>query len=143
WVEEHIRGHGPLGDLYPNYDGGDIWSRTLGRVRGIKEGDTPAFLSLIPNGLFDPKRPWLGSWGGRFEGEANGYVDVPDADWDTSGDPDPRMATVYRWRQAYQNDFAARLDWCVKPYSQANHPPVVRIRGERERAVSVGEELTL
>ena len=92
FVEEQIHGHGPLGDLYPNYDGGDIWSRTLGRVRGIKEGDTPSFLYLIPNGLGDPQRPWLGSWGGRFEGAANRYADVPDRDLDTSGDPDPRMA---------------------------------------------------
>ena len=45
WVETHIHGHGSLGDLYPDYDGGDIWSRTLGRVRGIKEGDSPSFLS--------------------------------------------------------------------------------------------------
>ena len=42
---------------------------TLGRVRGIKEGDTPSFLSLVPNGLGDVEHPRLGSWGGRFEGE--------------------------------------------------------------------------
>jgi len=23
----------------------------------------------------------------------------------------------------YQNDFAARMDWTIKPYDQANHPP--------------------
>ena len=40
WVEANIHGHGPLGDLYPNYNGGDIWTGNLGRVRGIKEGDT-------------------------------------------------------------------------------------------------------
>src|SRR5262249_11288067 len=64
WVGTSIRNHGPLGDLYPNYNGGDIWSAKLGRVRGIKEGDTPSFLSLVPNGLGDPQRPGLGSWGG-------------------------------------------------------------------------------
>ena len=143
WVREHIHGHGPLGDLYPDYDGGDIWSGTLGRVRGIKEGDTPSFLSLVPNGLGDPERPWLGSWGGRFEGEGNRLADVADPDLDTSGDPDPRMSSVYRWRPAFQADFRARLDWCVKPYEQANHPPVVRIAGERERSVSPGEVITL
>ena len=41
-------------------------------VRGIKEGDTPSFLSLVPNGLSDPVHPWLGSWGGRFQG--NGHL---------------------------------------------------------------------
>ena len=129
WVREHIHGHGPLGDLYPDYDGGDIWSGTLGRVRGIKEGDTPSFLSLVPNGLGDPEDPWLGSWGGRFEGEGNRLADVADPDLDTSGDPDPRMSSVYRWRPAFQADFRARLDWCIRPYEQANHPPVVRIAG--------------
>jgi hypothetical protein len=55
WVEKNVRqGHGPLGALYPNYDGGDIWSGKLGAVRGIKEGDTPSFLYLLPNGLGDP-----------------------------------------------------------------------------------------
>ena len=139
----NIHGHGPLGDLYPDYNGGDIWSATLGQVRGIKEGDTPSFLSLVPNGLGDLERPRLGSWGGRFEGEGNRLTDVPDTDLDTSGDPDPRMSSVYRWRPAFQADFAARLDWCVKPYAEANHPPVVRIAGERERKAKAGDVVAL
>ncbi|WP_337176510.1 nucleoside hydrolase-like domain-containing protein [Paludisphaera sp.] len=143
WVRENIHGHGPLGGLYPDYDGGDIWSTELGPVRGIKEGDSPSFLSLVPNGLFDPDHPRLGSWGGRFEGEGERLHDVADADLDTSGDPDPRMSSVYRWRPAFQADFAARLDWCVKPFAEANHPPTVRISGDRERDIKVGGELTI
>ena len=77
WVKAIIHGHGPLGDLYPDYNGGDIWSSRLGGVRGIKEGDTPSFLALVPNGLFDPDRPSLGSWGGRFEGRGKRLSDVP------------------------------------------------------------------
>jgi hypothetical protein len=138
WVEANIHGHGPLGDLYPNYDGGDIWTARLGRVRGIKEGDTPSFHSLVPNGLADGEHPGLGSWGGRFEGEARRLTDVADSDLETSDDPDPRMSSVYRWRPAFQADFAARLDWCIKPRAEANHPPVVRIRGERERRAEAG-----
>jgi len=143
WVRANIHGHGALGDLYPDYNGGDIWSSTLGRVRGIKEGDTPSFLHLVPNGLGDLARLDLGSWGGRFEGRDNRYADVADRDLDTSADPDPRMATVYRWRPAFQADFQARLDWCVRSYAEANHPPVVRIVGDRERNVAPGEEVTL
>ena len=138
WVQKNIHGHGPLGDLYPDYNGGDIWSAKLGRVRGIKEGDTPSFLSLASNGLADMEHPRLGSWGGRFEGGATRLTDVADTDLDTSGDPDPRMSSVYRWRPAFQADFAARLDWCIKPHAGANHPPVVRIRGERERKAKAG-----
>jgi hypothetical protein len=143
WVKVNIHGHGALGDLYPDYDGGDIWSRTLGRVRGIKEGDTPSFLFLVANGLGDPEQPWLGSWGGRFEGSSNRYVDVTDPDRATSGDPDPRMVTVYRWRPAYQADFQARLDWCTRPYAGANHPPVVRIAGNPRRTAVAGAEVVL
>ena len=140
--DEHPRARG-AGDRYPNYRGGDIWSGTLGPVRGIKEGDTPSFLSLVPNGLSDPVHPWLGSWGGRFEGEGNQLTDIPDLDIDTKGDPDPRMSSVYRWRPAFQADFAARLDWCVKPLKEANHPPVVQVKGPKSRLVKPGESITV
>jgi hypothetical protein len=32
-----------------------------------------------------------------------------------------------RWTAAIQNDFAARADWQIKPFAQANHPPVVSV----------------
>jgi hypothetical protein len=143
WVQTHIHGHGPLGDLYPDYNGGDIWSRTLGQVRGIKEGDTPSFLALLPNGLTDLSRPERGSWGGRFEGAVTRLSDVADADVTSADDPDPRISSVYRWRPTFQADFQARLDWCIKPYSEANHPPVARIDGDRERRAKPGETITL
>ncbi|MTV41615.1 DUF1593 domain-containing protein [Duganella radicis] len=55
WIAEHIQqGHGPLGAAYPDVGYG-------------AEGDTPAFLSLIPNGLNAPEHPDWGGWGGRYE----------------------------------------------------------------------------
>ena len=36
---------------------------------------------------------------------------------------DNNHATIWRWRSAYQNDFAARMDWTIKPFKEANHPP--------------------
>jgi hypothetical protein len=143
WVEKNIHGHGALGDLYPNYRGGDIWSETLGPVRGIKEGDTPSYLSLVPNGLSDPSHPWLGSWGGRFQGDRHQLTDIPDPDLNTKTDPDHRMSSVYRWRPAFQADFAARLNWCVKRFREANHPPVVHIRGTSSPPVKLGESIRL
>jgi hypothetical protein len=54
WLGKNIQqGHGPLGEVYPNSAYG-------------MEGDTPAFLSLIPNGLNNPSHPDYGGWGGRF-----------------------------------------------------------------------------
>jgi hypothetical protein len=143
WVEKNIHGHGSLGDLYPNYRGGDIWSGRLGPVRGIKEGDTPSFLSLVSNGLRDPVHPWLGSWGGRFQGDGHQLTDIPDPDLDNKADPDPRMSSVSRWRAAFQADFAARLDWCVKPFKEANHPPIVQIKGPSSRQIKPGESIIL
>ena len=143
WVKAHVHGHGALGDLYPDYNGGDIWSSRLGQVRGIKEGDTPSFLSLVPNGLTDADHPSLGSWGGRFAANGHFLTDIPDIDLDSTADPEPRISSVYRWRPAFQNDFQARLDWCVKPFDQANHPPKVSIEGKRERAARPGEVTSL
>lgn len=133
WVEENVRqGHGALGALYPNYDGGDIWSSRLGPVRGIKEGDTPSFLGLVRNGLNPAHLPTWGGWGGRCaaqQGAPLRFVDAVDASLpDAAADPKPEMAAVHRWRPAFQNDFAARLDWCVRPYSAANHAPRPALR---------------
>ncbi|MGA3323457.1 MAG: nucleoside hydrolase-like domain-containing protein [Terriglobia bacterium] len=136
WVEQHVRqGHGALGAAYPNYHGGDPW----GRVYGMKEGDTPAFLYLIPNGLGSPERPELGSWGGRFEGPGPRYHGAKDT-W--NGEASER-ATVFRWREAYQNSFATRLDWCVRKPQDANHEPVGKIAGEVERTTVLGARMEL
>lgn len=55
WVADNVQvGHGALGACYPDVAYG-------------MEGDTPSFLSLIPNGLNDPEHPEYGGWGGRYE----------------------------------------------------------------------------
>jgi hypothetical protein len=143
WVQTHIHGHGALGDLYPDYRGGDIFGRTLGPVRGIKEGDTPSFLALVPNGLTDEAHPEWGSWGGRFAGDGPQKVDIPDRDRVEPSYPDPRLTSVHRWRAEFQNDLAARLDWCIKPPADANHPPVARIAGERIHTIPTSGTVTL
>jgi hypothetical protein len=40
------------------------------------------------------------------------------------------QATIWRWRSAYQNDFATRMDWTVKDFAHVNHPPVVTVNGD-------------
>jgi hypothetical protein len=42
-----------------------------------------------------------------------------------------------------QNDFAARMDWCVRDREAANHPPQVKLAGELVRKVRVGEHVML
>jgi len=112
WLATNIqRGHGPLGALYPD-------------TAYIMEGDTPSFLSLIPNGLNCPERPEWGGWGGRYERRDGIYTDTADTVIGSDGQSyTTGQASIWRWREAYQNDFAARMDWCVLPYAEANHPP--------------------
>ena len=132
WIREHItEGHGSLGGAYPVYDGGDPW----GRVEGMKEGDTPSFLYLIPTGLGDPEQPSWGSWGGRFQGTGRHFTDASDR----VGEEESGKASLYRWRAAFQADFAARMDWCTRDYGQTNHPPVVVVKGSSYLTAAPGE----
>jgi len=132
WLDEHVRNHGPLGAEYPF-------------TKFLMEGDTPSFLGLIDNGLNDPEKPDFGSWGGRYElyaprtqkwfiepetrpiwTDAADEVQGKDGSYQTSN-----KATIWRWRSAFQNDFAARMDWTIKPYKEANHPPVAILKHNR------------
>ncbi len=127
WVNAHVREqHGPLGALYP------LKTWTAPNAHGVlKEGDTPSWFYFLPMGLGDPNHPeWL-TWGGRFERNAQGiYRDAGIA----GGEPaDPRDGVAW-FRPTFQNEFAARMDWCVKPYDEANHPPVVVINGKADPA---------
>ncbi len=122
WLDEHVRmGHGPMGELYP-------------RTEYIMEGDTPSFLYLIPNGLNFPERPEWGGWGGRYDREYPGaghYDDTIDTVVGADGllYTDNR-ASIWRWREAYQHDFAARMDWTVShSRGDANHNPVPILNG--------------
>jgi hypothetical protein len=49
----------------------------------------------------------------------------------------------WRWVPAAQNDFAARMDWCVKEFKEANHAPVAKVKGALTRDVKAGETVKL
>lgn len=49
----------------------------------------------------------------------------------------------WRWVPAAQNDFAARMDWCVKEFKEANHAPVAEVKGALTRDVKAGETVKL
>ncbi|MGQ9918644.1 MAG: nucleoside hydrolase-like domain-containing protein [Bryobacteraceae bacterium] len=130
WLEENIiRGHGPLGARYP-------------KLAYIMEGDTPSFLNLIRNGLGGDVEPSYGGWGGRYELRRS-YAETRPI-WTNSRDTvrtrDGREhtsnpATIWRWRRAFQHDFAARMDWCVQPFDKANHNPVAVLNGDKTKNV--------
>jgi hypothetical protein len=94
----------------------------------LKEGDTPSWLYFLPTGLSDPAHPDWGCWGGRFRPADGGlFRDTTD----TVGTVTDARATVWRWRPAFQADFAARMTWCVKAAREANHPPLAVLNGDK------------
>lgn len=118
WMKTNIlTGHGPLCSMYEAH--GD------GRFRS--EGDSPAFMHLIEVGLGSTVHPTYGGWGGRFMRADNRWRSAPD-------DRD-RYRSILRWATAFQNDWAARADWCVKPHAQCNHNPVAVCNQDRTRKV--------
>lgn len=163
WLAHNIQqGHGPLGAAYPDV----AWGM---------EGDTPAYLGLLPNGLNVPEHPNWGGWGGRYElgtpafetiGNGSSAV-VPEPEtrplWTNASDtywpylPSAQkravkkhersftgdQVTLWRWRDDFQNDFAARMDWTVMPYAEANHPPVPHLNHPDRITVKSGQGVTL
>lgn len=159
WLAQNIQqGHGPLGAAYPDV----AWGM---------EGDTPAWLSLIPNGLNNPEHPEWGGWGGRYELYQPNIDSIKEGGSDVQVKPETRKiwtnaedsytpyipsefgrtvelddttfnsnnVTLWRWRDEFQNDFAARMDWCTKSYNEANHPPIPVLSGPKEITVKSGE----
>ena len=113
--ETEIQNHGNLGTDYPKY----VW--------GV-EGDTPAFLHIMPNGLNNPDKPNQAGWGGYSvwgKGEDNNgfsYVN--------------NTGNAYNICRKYEdhfypatfNNFAARMDWAKD--GAGNRNPIVIIEGE-------------
>ena len=144
WVDEHIQnGHGPLGEQYPD-------------IEYIMEGDSPSFMYLINNGLGSSENPNWGSWGGRYEfyqphtqifyhepeerkiwTNAKDWVEVDGTIYINE------QATIWRWRDHYQNDFEARMDWCLSSFEEANHPPVAKLNHNNVLEVQSGESVKL
>jgi hypothetical protein len=128
WLNAHVKtSHGPLGAMTPQND--------------ISEGDTPAFLHLVNNGLEAHRDYTLGGWGGRSAFHDPAFPNyITDKDISDDGD---RNKMYWRWVPAAQNDFAARMDWCVKDFKDANHAPVAKVKGALVRDVKAGETVKL
>lgn len=139
WIQTHIR-RGPLGAKYPP------WIYAM-------EGDTPSFLNLVRNGLSDPEHPEWGGWGGRYgkiAPDGGLFTDASDSVVGQDGKVyRNNQATIWRWRDAYQNDFAARIAWSISPsHRSANHPPAPILDGDapnliRNMVVQPGQHIAL
>lgn len=159
WMTDNIIvGHGVLCDAYPNRNGAFN-----------AEGDTPAFLHSIDNGLRNMENPGFGGWGGRYVNIRNNvWMDpVPSSDfvhptdqWGFSNSWSKKMEhytdsadvavrtnyfkPIWRWLIDVQNDFAARADWCVKDYDSANHHPIIRLKSPLlDIKAKIGDKIAL
>jgi hypothetical protein len=151
WLDTNIRSKGPLGKAYPKF-------------MFIMEGDTPSYLGLIDNGLAAWRRPDWGGWGGRYVyrqpyGETHPiwtqggdeFTRVTSQDTVTGLDGEEHVsdqATIWRWREAFQNDFAARMTWTIADFAHSSHNPIAVVNGQAGTApieidVNAGQSITL
>ena len=158
WMKSHIlENHGPLCSMYKAHDNGDFRS----------EGDSPAYFHVIPAELRNQEHPDWGGWGGRYVRiRENTWLDpvpekgykYPEGRWYTSNAwgrtrmkkeiPNDSLLIAYLkptwyWIADLQNDFAARADWCVKSYEEANHHPVVSLNTPLDIVAKPGQLVTL
>lgn len=173
WANANIQeDHGPLGALYPTRM---KWMDTT-TYHTIEGGGSGNFIGFVNHGLFNPEALHWGGWGGRFdtvkalniygnqlkwaepllhdsESEYRPYGMFPQAS-DTWTDPETGVryegvcVPIFRWRRAYQNDFAARMDWCIQPFNRANHNPVAAVGENTSNSfvnltAAAGEEIIL
>jgi hypothetical protein len=145
WFSSNVQGHGPLGTKYPT-------------KKWAWEGDTPAFMHLVPNGLHDPSQIDQGGWGGRFSWQKKSNVQCMDGNGLVGRQANYQPFEMYteagesndksRWSDGYNNDFAARMDWnTTSDYSKVNHHPVAVINTDTTRHIievsaAAGEQLT-
>jgi hypothetical protein len=52
-------------------------------------------------------------------------------------------ASLWRWRDDFQNDFAARMNWCIKSYEEANHYPIINLSHPEKISVKSGQGFVL
>jgi Protein of unknown function (DUF1593) len=121
WLSENVTtNRGPLGAMYPQ--------------TYVSEGDTPSFLNLIYNGLEAHLDYTLGGWGGRSAHDDPAFPNhITDKNLTDDGDANKMF---WRWIPAAQNDFAARLNWCMaNDYTNANHNPIAVLNGDRTKNI--------
>ena len=129
WMEGNITvDRGPLAGAY---------EPSNGAFRS--EGDSPAFMHQIEVGLRSLENPSYGGWGGRFVEEKPGVTNV----WKDAEDDGDLYKPIWRWAEAFQNDWAARADWCVKPWREANHPPIISLDGAKDLNAAPGATVKL
>lgn len=167
WLARHIQqGHGALGAMYPDIAYGmegdtPSW---LGLIpNGLSDPERPDWGGW--GGRYELATPPLLPADPRMPPGAELRIPETRPIWTNAQDsyppptaPSPfahashatavarvrdNFVTLWRWRTAVQNDFAARMTWAHSRFEDANHPPVVRLAGPRDIQVRSGGSFDL
>lgn len=118
--ETHIQNHGNLGKQYPKYKYG-------------VEGDTPAFLHVLPSGLNNPDVPTQCSWGGYSEWG----LCADSLTYAFTNHTGSAQSICNKYENHFYpgtfNNFAARMDWAES--GTGNQNPVVVIENNKGNAI--------
>lgn len=103
----------------------------------LAEGDSSGFMALLNNGLRGMENGKYGSWAGIITYSNQPTEAIKDYNYlaGTEGNSN-------RFLLAYQQDWAARADWCVNDYSKCNHAPRITVENE-EIEVEAGKPVQL
>ena len=165
WLANNIQqNHGPLGALYPDVAYGmegdtpswlsliptglsnpehPEWGGWGGRYElylpKLSDFDVNGFTGGVP---VEPEtRPiWFNTADKYSPVLSNAYGRSVKSDTASFND---NKVTVWRWRNDFQNDFAARMDWTFKSYKEANHPPIPALAHSDKITVRSGESFSL
>jgi hypothetical protein len=165
WIARHIQqGHGPLGAAYPDIAYGmegdtpsflgiipnglnapehPNWGGWGGRyelyIPRREDTDPDGFTGGVP--VEQETRPiWTNAVDRYRPAVAAAYgrpLKPGEREYNDSA------VTLWRWREAIQNDFAARMLWTTHAPAEANHAPVVRLAHAAELRARGGDWVTL
>ncbi|MFA6400784.1 MAG: nucleoside hydrolase-like domain-containing protein [Salinivirgaceae bacterium] len=159
WLAQNIQqAHGPLGAAYPDVAWameGDTPSFLSLLLNGLNNAEHPEWGGW--GGRYELYKPDFstqkqGGSGVPFEPETrkiwtnavdtympyihNDYGRTVKMDTVTFKD---NKVTLWRWRDDFQNNFAARMDWCTKTYEEANHEPQITLSNPEQITVKSGQ----
>jgi hypothetical protein len=163
WIAKNIQqGHGPLGVEYPDVAWGmegDTPSFLNLIPNGLSDPEHPEWGGW--GGRYEMYKPDFtklkkGSSGVPFEPETreiwtdaiDNYSPYIPSEYGRTVRKDTisfsnNKASLWRWRDDFQNDFAARMDWCTKSYEESNHHPVIVLSHPEQFTVKSGEGFSL
>ena len=163
WLAQNIQqGHGPLGVEYPDVAWGmegDTPSYLNLIPNGLSNPEHPEWGGW--GGRYELYKPDLantkkGNSGVPYEAETrpiwtnavDSYTPYIPRNYGRNVQRDTvtftnNKSSLWRWRDDFQNDFAARMDWCTMPYEEANHPPIIVLNHPEKLTVKSGEGIGL